>query len=126
MIIFHSHQLLNSRTGDVFPKGSRFLLVTRSLFAALHNIISYYAMKHLPLPDVTIINATGAVFACVPARMFLEVKNLKHTYTLNLFQMYLLIIIFLIFDQLFTFVGKDNILSCNKYHCKHHWNGSRY
>ena len=68
----------------MFPKGSRFLLVTRSLFAALHNIISYYAMKHLPLPDVTIINATGAVFACVPARMFLKVKNLKHTYTLNL------------------------------------------
>jgi len=62
------------RNDNVFPKGSRLFLVARSILGSVTNIITYYAIKHLSLPDVDIIGATGAVFACVPSRIFLQEK----------------------------------------------------
>ena len=63
------------RNEDIFPKGSRLLLLARSFFGALNNMITYFSLKHLPLPDVDMICAAGAVFACVPSRIFLKVQT---------------------------------------------------
>ena len=59
----------------MFPRGSRLLLLTRSVLGSITNIITYFTIKHLPLSDVDIINATGAVIACVPSRIFLKVNT---------------------------------------------------
>ena len=71
--------ILNFRKVNVFPRGSRLLLLTRSVLGSITNIITYFTIKHLPLSDVDIINATGAVIACIPSRIFLKVNRVENS-----------------------------------------------
>ena len=79
----YKRYILNFRKVNVFPRGSRLLLLTRSVLGSITNIITYFTIKHLPLSDVDIINATGAVIACIPSRIFLKV-NTRRKFVLDI------------------------------------------
>ena len=56
----------------VFPKGKRLRLIGRGMLGTCGVTIGYFAMKHMPLGDVSIISCSATFFVCISARIFLK------------------------------------------------------
>lgn len=56
----------------VFPKGKRIMLILRSLTGTAALMLSFYAFRHMPLADASVIVFSVPVFTAIFARMFLK------------------------------------------------------
>lgn len=56
----------------VFPKGKRIMLLLRSFTGTLSLMLSFYAFRHMPLADASVIVFSVPVFTAIFARMFLQ------------------------------------------------------
>ncbi|KAF5286561.1 hypothetical protein FQA39_LY16244 [Lamprigera yunnana] len=56
----------------VFPKGKRIMLLLRSFTGTAALMLSFYAFRHMPLADASVIVFSVPVFTTVFARMFLK------------------------------------------------------
>ncbi|XP_076256742.1 solute carrier family 35 member G1 [Rhynchophorus ferrugineus] len=55
-----------------FPKGKRIMLILRSFTGTTALMLSFYAFRHMPLSDASVIVFSVPVFTAVFARMFLK------------------------------------------------------
>lgn len=55
-----------------FPKGRRIMLLLRSLTGTAALMLSFYAFRHMPLADASVIVFSVPVFTAIFARMFLR------------------------------------------------------
>lgn len=55
-----------------FPKGRRIMLLLRSLTGTASLMLSFYAFRHMPLADASVIVFSVPVFTAIFARMFLR------------------------------------------------------
>lgn len=60
------------RTEPVFPKGKRLMLLMRSFTGTASLMLSFYAFRHMPLADASVIVFSVPVFTAIFARMFLK------------------------------------------------------
>ncbi|XP_057654918.1 solute carrier family 35 member G1 [Diorhabda carinulata] len=60
------------REETVFPKGKRIMLLLRSLTGTVSLVLSFYAFRHMPLADASVIVFSVPVFTGIFARMFLK------------------------------------------------------
>lgn len=60
------------RQEDVFPKGKRIMLLMRSFTGTVALMLSFYAFRHMPLADASVIVFSVPVFTGIFARMFLK------------------------------------------------------
>jgi len=74
--------ILIYRQEDPFPKGSRLALVARCFVGTTGLMLSFYAFRHMPLADASVVVFSVPVFVAVFARIFLKVK-LKCLYIFN-------------------------------------------
>ncbi len=56
----------------VFPNGKRLMLVLRSLFGTTGLMLSFYAFRHMPLADASVIVFSVPVFVAIFAYLFLK------------------------------------------------------
>lgn len=56
----------------VFPKGKRIMLILRSLTGTAALMLSFYAFRHMPLADASVIVFSVPVFTAIFAHMFLR------------------------------------------------------
>lgn len=56
----------------VFPKGKRIMLILRSFTGTASLMLSFYAFRHMPLADASVIVFSVPVFTAIFARMFLR------------------------------------------------------
>lgn len=56
----------------VFPRGRRIMLLLRSLTGTAALMLSFYAFRHMPLADASVIVFSVPVFTAIFARMFLK------------------------------------------------------
>lgn len=56
----------------VFPKGKRTMLLLRSFTGTASLMLSFYAFRHMPLADASVIVFSVPVFTAIFARMFLK------------------------------------------------------
>ncbi|KAF5287174.1 hypothetical protein FQR65_LT12303 [Abscondita terminalis] len=56
----------------IFPKGKRIMLLLRSFTGTAALMLSFYAFRHMPLADASVIVFSVPVFTTVFARMFLK------------------------------------------------------
>jgi drug/metabolite transporter (DMT)-like permease len=79
--------ILIYRQEDPFPKGSRLALVARCFVGTTGLMLSFYAFRHMPLADASVVVFSVPVFVAVFARIFLKVKlsatSLKYLYSCN-------------------------------------------
>lgn len=57
---------------EIFPKGKRLILVLRSFVGATGLMLSFYAFRHMPLADASVIVFSVPVFVCIFAYIFLK------------------------------------------------------
>lgn len=55
-----------------FPKGLRVMLLLRSFFGTTGLMLSFYAFRHMPLADASVIVFSVPVFVAIFARIFLK------------------------------------------------------
>ncbi|KAL7293644.1 solute carrier family 35 member G1 [Trichogramma pretiosum] len=55
-----------------FPKGRRLMLILRSFIGATGLMLSFYAFRHMPLADASVIVFSVPVFVAIFARIFLK------------------------------------------------------
>ena len=80
-------------------------LLVRSIIGSINNTVGYFAVKHMPIGDMTMIAASSTFFACIYARIFLK-EPIK---ILNLFNIGFVIVgILLIARPPFIFWGGKN------------------
>ncbi|CAG9861602.1 unnamed protein product [Phyllotreta striolata] len=60
------------REEKVFPKGKRIMLLLRSFTGTVSLMLSFYAFRHMPLADASVIVFSVPVFTGIFARMFLK------------------------------------------------------
>lgn len=60
------------RQEKVFPKGKRIMLLLRSFTGTAALMLSFYAFRHMPLADASVIVFSVPVFTGIFARMFLK------------------------------------------------------
>ncbi|KAJ8917275.1 hypothetical protein NQ315_002292 [Exocentrus adspersus] len=60
------------RQETVFPKGKRIMLLLRSFTGTAALMLSFYAFRHMPLADASVIVFSVPVFTGIFARMFLK------------------------------------------------------
>ncbi|KAF4531657.1 hypothetical protein B566_EDAN018104 [Ephemera danica] len=60
------------RKEDPFPKGSRLALIARCFVGTTGLMLSFYAFRHMPLADASVIVFSVPVFVAVFARIFLK------------------------------------------------------
>ncbi|BES99300.1 unnamed protein product [Nesidiocoris tenuis] len=60
------------RGENVFPRGKRLLLVLRSFVGTTGLMLSFYAFRHMPLADASVIVFSVPVFVAIFARLFLD------------------------------------------------------
>nr|XP_023024453.1 solute carrier family 35 member G1 [Leptinotarsa decemlineata] len=60
------------REEKVFPKGKRIMLLMRSFTGTAALMLSFYAFRHMPLADASVIVFSVPVFTGIFARMFLK------------------------------------------------------
>ncbi|XP_023024453.2 solute carrier family 35 member G1 [Leptinotarsa decemlineata] len=60
------------REEKVFPKGKRIMLLMRSFTGTAALMLSFYAFRHMPLADASVIVFSVPVFTGIFARMFLN------------------------------------------------------
>ncbi|XP_068623682.1 solute carrier family 35 member G1 [Battus philenor] len=56
----------------IFPKGKRILLALRSIVGTVGLLLSFYAFRHMPLADASVIVFSVPVFVALFARVFLK------------------------------------------------------
>lgn len=56
----------------VFPKGKRLILILRSFVGTTGLMLSFYAFRHMPLADASVIIFSTPVFVAIFARLFLK------------------------------------------------------
>lgn len=60
-------------TGEpVFPKGRRLMLMLRSFVGTTGLMLSFYAFRHMPLADASVVVFSVPVFVAIFARLFLK------------------------------------------------------
>ena len=93
------------RKEPIFPIGKRAWLIVRSVIGLINNTVGYFAVKHMPIGDMTMIAASSTFFACIYARIFLK-EPIK---LLNLSNILFVIVgILLISKPPFIFGGDEN------------------
>lgn len=55
-----------------FPKGKRFMLLLRSFVGTTGLMLSFYAFRHMPLADASVVVFSVPVFVAIFARLFLR------------------------------------------------------
>ena len=100
------------RKQPFFPKGSRIRLLGRGMLGTCGITIGYFAMKHMPLGDVSIISCSATFFVCISARIFLKEEIDK----LNLINILFVIGgLILIVQPPFIFATENKIYSEDSY-----------
>ena len=64
--------ILYFRKQPFFPEGNRIRLLGRGMLGTCGGTIGYFAIKHVPLGDVSIISCSATFFVCISARVFLK------------------------------------------------------
>jgi drug/metabolite transporter (DMT)-like permease len=73
------------RKEDPFPKGSRLALLARCFVGTTGLMLSFYAFRHMPLADASVVVFSVPVFVAIFARIFLkEPCGLFHVVTIFL------------------------------------------
>ncbi|XP_043270273.1 solute carrier family 35 member G1 [Venturia canescens] len=57
---------------DPFPKGRRIMLILRSFVGTTGLMLSFYAFRHMPLADASVVVFSVPVFVAIFARIFLK------------------------------------------------------
>ncbi|XP_071447759.1 solute carrier family 35 member G1-like [Hetaerina americana] len=77
--------ILVARHEQPFPKGSRLTLLARSFAGTTGLMLSFYAFRHMPLADASVVVFSVPVFVSIFARVFLkEPCGLFHAFTICL------------------------------------------
>ncbi|KAG8235407.1 hypothetical protein J437_LFUL018626 [Ladona fulva] len=77
--------ILIARHEQPFPKGSRLTLLARSFAGTTGLMLSFYAFRHMPLADASVVVFSVPVFVSIFARIFLkEPCGLFHAFTICL------------------------------------------
>lgn len=63
--------MINERE-DVFPAGKRMILLLRSFVGTTGLMLSFYAFRHMPLADASVIIFSTPVFVAIFAKLFLK------------------------------------------------------
>lgn len=72
-ILLPSLPILIRRSEDPFPKGKRWLLILRAFLGTTSLMSQFYALRHMPLADASVIIFSVPVFVAIFARIFLKV-----------------------------------------------------
>lgn len=56
----------------IFPKGKRIMLILRCFVGSTGLMLSFYAFRHMPLADASVIIFSSPVFVAIFARVFLK------------------------------------------------------
>ncbi|XP_063864838.1 solute carrier family 35 member G1-like isoform X2 [Scylla paramamosain] len=70
-ILLPTLPLLVRRADPPFPKGRRLMLILRGVVGAVSLMLQFYAFRHMPLADASVIIFSVPVFVAVFARVFL-------------------------------------------------------
>ena len=93
------------RKDNVFPYGKRTWLLVRSVVGIINSAAIYFAVKHMPIGDMTMIAASSTIFVCVYGKIFLSEPIQK----INVFNIALVLIgILLITKPRFIFGNDDD------------------
>lgn len=65
------------RAEDPFPKGKRLLLLLRAFLGTTSLMSQFYALRHMPLADASVIIFSVPVFVAIFARIFLKVCPIR-------------------------------------------------
>lgn len=60
------------REEELFPKGKRIMLILRSFTGTVSLMLSFYAFRHMPLADASVIVFSVPVFTSIFAKLFLK------------------------------------------------------
>lgn len=74
-ILLPSLPILIRRSEDPFPKGKRWLLILRAFLGTTSLMSQFYALRHMPLADASVIIFSVPVFVAIFARIFLKVSS---------------------------------------------------
>ena len=77
------YQSIIFRQSDPFPYGKRKLLLARAGFGTVPYCCYLFALKHIPLGDVSMFRSSTALFACIHGRIFLK-EPIKKMDVLNI------------------------------------------
>ena len=84
--------------------------MTRSVIGIINSIAIYFAVKHMPIGDMTMIASSSTLFVCIYGRIFLKEPILK----INLLNIFLVSCgILLITKPTFIFGREDDDLYSN-------------
>jgi drug/metabolite transporter (DMT)-like permease len=72
-ILLPSIPIVIRRSEDPFPKGKRWLLLLRAFLGTTSLMSQFYALRHMPLADASVIIFSVPVFVAIFARIFLKV-----------------------------------------------------
>ena len=73
-ILLPSLPIVIRRQEDPFPKGKRWLLLLRAFLGTTSLMSQFYALRHMPLADASVIIFSVPVFVAIFARIFLKVS----------------------------------------------------
>lgn len=71
-ILLPSIPIVVYRAEDPFPKGKRLLLLLRGFLGTTSLMSQFYALRHMPLADASVIIFSVPVFVAIFARIFLK------------------------------------------------------
>lgn len=72
-ILLPSLPIVVYRAENPFPKGKRLLLLLRAFLGTTSLMSQFYALRHMPLADASVIIFSVPVFVAIFARIFLKV-----------------------------------------------------
>lgn len=75
-ILLPSVPIVIHRSQDPFPKGKRLLLLLRAFLGTTSLMSQFYALRHMPLADASVIIFSVPVFVAIFARIFLKVYSI--------------------------------------------------
>ena len=75
-ILLPSIPIVIRRSEDPFPKGKRWLLLLRAFLGTTSLMSQFYALRHMPLADASVIIFSVPVFVAIFARIFLKVYRI--------------------------------------------------
>jgi len=74
-ILLPSIPVVIYRQEEPFPKGKRLLLLLRAFLGTTSLMSQFYALRHMPLADASVIIFSVPVFVAIFARIFLNVSS---------------------------------------------------
>ena len=60
------------RREEIFPRGKRIWLVTRSITGVINNTAIYFSVKHMAIGDMTMIAASSTIFVFIYGKLLLK------------------------------------------------------